>query len=140
MRTSTSSPDVAPLRLEDVKTGLLREAYVQDGRLERVLFIGAALPPRDWLIAAFEAPELTDEMRKWLLFGRAPGAAPDNGPIVCACAGVGARAIERAIGAGARDVEAIGQATRAGVTCGSCRPELQRMLARERRPALSAGA
>jgi response regulator NasT len=39
------------------------------------------------------------------------------------------RTIDRAIADGCRDVEALGAATRAGTNCGSCLPELRRMLA-----------
>jgi len=39
------------------------------------------------------------------------------------------RTIDRAIADGCRDVEALGVATRAGTNCGSCLPELRRMLA-----------
>ena len=114
--------------MEDTTTGLLREAYLHEGRLERVLFFGAALPPRDWLVAAFEAPVLTEDMRRWLLIGRAPGTIANAGPIVCACAGVSKGAIETAIRKGALTLDAIGEATRAGVNCGSCRPELRGLL------------
>ena len=37
--------------------------------------------------------------------------------------------IEVALTSGARTLEAIGEATRAGVTCGSCRPAISRMIA-----------
>ena len=126
-RMLTKSARGVCICLEDVKAGSLREAYLDDDRLECVLFFGARLPPRDWLAAAFAAP-VTEEVRKWLLHGRAPGAT-QAGPAICACAGVDARAIHAAITTGCRSVDAIGEATRAGLTCGSCRPELRRMLA-----------
>ncbi len=66
--------------------------------------------------------------RAMLLHGRAPGATADEGPLVCACNSVGARRIAAAAEAGARDVQAIGAATGAGTGCGSCRPEIIRLL------------
>ena len=119
------------LRLEDAAAGALREAWVVNGRVERVLFMTTAgrLPARDWLAGLFAEPSLSDEARAVLLFGRAPGAAADPGPTVCACLNVGARRIAAAAAEGALTVEAVGQATGAGTSCGSCRPEIARILA-----------
>jgi len=105
-------------------------------RLTRVLFMTTAgtLPPRDWLIDLFEGP-LPAEARATLLFGRPPGPAVDVGPTVCACLKVGARTIDAAIAAGAASVDAVSATTGAGTNCGSCRPELARMIAAAREPA-----
>ncbi len=89
------------IRYDDAAARSSRQAWIEDGRLDRVLFVGQRLPPRDWLVAAFAEPVVSDETRRFLLHGRAPGAALDASPIVCACAGVTAGAIKRAIGAGA---------------------------------------
>ncbi|OYX33780.1 MAG: nitrate reductase [Caulobacterales bacterium 32-69-10] len=119
------------VRFEDAATGAVREAYVADGRLEQVVFMTTSgrLPPRDWLAELFAEDTLPAEARSFLLFGQAPGAQPDPGPMVCACLRVGARAIAAAIAGGAASIEAVGQATGAGTNCGSCRPEIARTLA-----------
>jgi assimilatory nitrate reductase catalytic subunit len=119
------------VRLEDPATGLLREAWIVDGRLERMLVFTTAgrLPPRDWLTALFGEGLLSAEARTALLVGRPPGATPDPGPQVCACLRIGTRAIDEAIAAGARDADAVGRATGAGTNCGSCRPEIARRIA-----------
>ena len=129
-RLLTRPLDGEPIRFEDAASGAVREAYVADGRLQAVLFMttGGKLPPRDWLADLFAAEELSAEARSFLLFGRAPGAAPDAGPVVCACLGVHARTIEAAVAAGACDVDAVGKAVGAGTSCGSCRPEIARMI------------
>ncbi|MEM8841748.1 MAG: molybdopterin-dependent oxidoreductase [Pseudomonadota bacterium] len=65
-----------------------------------------------------------------LLAGRPSMYQPDPGALVCACMGVGAKTIVHAIAAqGLTSVEAIGEATTAGTSCGSCRPELHALLA-----------
>jgi NAD(P)H-nitrite reductase large subunit len=52
------------------------------------------------------------------------------GPIVCACFSVGLATIRAAIETGAAaNVEGIGEALRAGTNCGSCLPELKRIVA-----------
>ena len=119
------------LVLEDVRGGRRREAFVEAGRLERVLFTATAegrLPPRDWLAELFARETLSDADRAALLGGFAPGAPVETGPVVCACRGVRAARIQAAIGAGAASVDAVAEATGAGTSCGSCRPEIARFL------------
>jgi assimilatory nitrate reductase catalytic subunit len=116
---------------DDAAGGARREAWIRDGRLVAVLFMTATgrLPSRDWLVELFALPVLGPEARAALLFGRPPGAPVDRGPLVCACLKVGAKAITTAIAAGAVDADAVGAVTGAGTNCGSCRPEITRMIA-----------
>jgi NAD(P)H-nitrite reductase large subunit len=53
---------------------------------------------------------------------------------VHACFGVKSQAILSAIADGARSTEAIGAQLNAGTNCGSCLPELRRMIAAARAP------
>ena len=109
----------------------MREAFVQDDRLSSVLFLtveAGRLPPRDWLAALFAKDQLGDADRAALLIGFAPGVAVETGPLVCACRGVRRSRIEAAIAQGASTLDAVGAATGAGTQCGSCRPEITRML------------
>jgi assimilatory nitrate reductase catalytic subunit len=48
---------------------------------------------------------------------------------------VGAKTIAAAIDGGACTVDAVGAATGAGTNCGSCRPEIARLLAAAPKPA-----
>ena len=119
------------LLLEDSQEGRLREAFVQDDRLASVLFMTVEtgrLPPRDWLAALFAKDQLSEADRAALLIGFAPGVAVETGPLVCACRGVRRSRIEAAIAQGAASLDAVGAATGAGSQCGSCRPEITRML------------
>jgi assimilatory nitrate reductase catalytic subunit len=132
-------PGQEALSLEDPATGAVRRALLRRGRLEQVLFmtVSGRLPPRDWLVSLFEQDEVAATDRGTLLAGRSAAPAPDIGPIVCACLKVGAKQIDAAIAAhagkaGADTVEAVGAATGAGTNCGSCRPEIARMLAAAR--------
>jgi assimilatory nitrate reductase catalytic subunit len=56
----------------------------------------------------------------------------DASPVVCACFGVTQDAVRAVVAEGAADVAAVGAACRAGTNCGSCLPELKRMIARGR--------
>ncbi len=132
--TRDASADV--LRFEDAKTGALRLAFLQDGRIDRILFITCTggLPPREWLAELFAADDLSAEDRALLLVGRAPGQSMDTSPIVCACRGVRKSKIEAAVAGGCASVDAVGEATGAGASCGSCRPEIARMLSPAAKP------
>jgi len=53
----------------------------------------------------------------------------NTGPIVCACFGVGRNTICDTIAGGARSAADIGAKLKAGTNCGSCIPELKRLIA-----------
>ena len=81
----------------------------------------------------FETEELGDAQRRALLSGKATGGFTDPGPTICACFGVGLNVIRKALLSGAASsVEEIGTALRAGTNCGSCLPELKRIVHDER--------
>ena len=63
-----------------------------------------------------------------LLLGRPSQATPDTGRIVCACFSVGENTLKRAIANGMDSVETLGINLQAGTNCGSCIPELKKLL------------
>lgn len=63
------------------------------------------------------------------LAGRSGSDQPDPGASVCACMNVGVNTLRAAIAAGATTVQALGEATCAGTSCGSCKPELTSLIA-----------
>ena len=117
------------IRFEDAAAGVRREAVVLNGRLQQVLFMTTTgpLPSRSWLADLFGEISLRADARAALLHGRALGGAPDAGRLICACLGIGSRCLEEAIAAGG-DEGALGRITGAGTRCGSCRPEIRRMI------------
>jgi assimilatory nitrate reductase catalytic subunit len=116
----------------DHQRGIYRTAAFVAGKLAGSLFIGPAetAPQWDAVKALFEVETLAEEARRVLLSGRSADGLMSVGPIVCACFSVGLATIRAAIEAGAAtNVEDIGKALRAGTNCGSCLPELKRILA-----------
>ncbi len=115
--------------LEDPAAGVFRAAALAGGALAGVIALAPEplLPPREWLAALMTAGALDAADRAALLVGRRAGGAPPS-PLVCVCHGVTAATIR---GCGAADVAGVGAATRAGTGCGSCRPEIAALLARE---------
>jgi assimilatory nitrate reductase catalytic subunit len=127
-RLGACLPSGSRIEARDQARGSWRVAVLDQGRLSAALFVTVSgeLPPRDWLIAQLEAPEVAPT----LLAGRAPGAAADRGPIICVCFDVGMRTILQAIAEQQlTDVAAVGKALNAGTNCGSCRPAIANLIA-----------
>ena len=119
----------------DEPRGIYRMATFADGRLASCLFIGpaSAAPQWDTVKALFEAEALGGAQRRAVLSGKSTDGLADPGPVVCACFGVGLNVICAAIKSGmATSVDDIGAALRAGTNCGSCLPELKRIVDRGR--------
>ncbi|GLS46720.1 nitrate reductase [Methylobacterium brachythecii] len=112
----------------DHARGLYRLAVYRDGRLTACLAVEAGERRPDWELAKkiFAAPEIEAVDRRSLLSGRAQTASA--GPVICACHGVGLDVITASIAAGAGSVEKVGAACKAGTNCGSCIPEIRKLL------------
>jgi assimilatory nitrate reductase catalytic subunit len=122
------------LHLSDPQSTCYRAASVCDDRLVGCLFIAehGHLPGWDWLARMLGEPVNDDAQRRGLLAGRASDGIADHGPIICACFAIGRNRIAQAVAAdGCDTVDAIGAALRAGTNCGSCIPELRRIIASE---------
>jgi assimilatory nitrate reductase catalytic subunit len=120
------------LQFSDPQSASYRAAYLRDGCLVGCMFIaaGAALPAWDWLATLFSQPALDDASRRALLAGRTMDGAADQGPLICACFAIGRNRIVSVVAAdGCQSVEAIGAALGAGTNCGSCIPELRKIIA-----------
>jgi assimilatory nitrate reductase catalytic subunit len=128
------------IELSDEAQGRYRAAIISEGRLEACLFLArdpGALPGWEWLKQQLAAPSLADSSRRALLAGRGADASADNGPVVCACFAVGRNQICRAVTEKAATTpDAIGRELRAGTNCGSCVPELRRIIAEAQKAAV----
>jgi assimilatory nitrate reductase catalytic subunit len=129
----TALPDPGEwIEYRDTAMGRYRAACLQDGRLQAVFFIAAdqRLPDREWLASLFSQARLAPADLAGLLSARPPqGTVADTGRIVCACHSVGEKTILGAIHRqGLDSVEAVGTHLKAGTACGSCVPEIRRLL------------
>ncbi|VDS09814.1 Nitrate reductase [Paracoccus haematequi] len=115
-----------PLLVQDPRQGIVRLAYLAEGRLQAALFVArdpVALS-RSHVIATLDAGCGSD-----ILAGRPGADQPDPGALVCACFSVGMNTILAGIATQKlMTVEAIGRALGAGTNCGSCKPELRSLL------------
>jgi assimilatory nitrate reductase catalytic subunit len=126
---SHAGDDVAEYK--DFGGGVYRAASFAGDRIDTCLFIGPARDAGDWNVVKglFAADALSNLQRRMLLSGKSADGLASAGPIVCACFGVGRTTICDAIAAGARSAAEIGAKLKAGTNCGSCIPELKRLVA-----------
>jgi assimilatory nitrate reductase catalytic subunit len=132
---SVAGDDLAEYK--DLGGGVYRAASFAEGRIEACLFVGPAHDAGDWDVVKqlFAAEMLSDDQRRMLLSGKSIDGLASAGPIVCACFGVGRTTICGAIAAGAGSAAEIGVRLKAGTNCGSCIPELKRLIAQTGAPA-----
>jgi assimilatory nitrate reductase catalytic subunit len=119
------------LEFVDQGTQRYRCANIVNDKIETGVFISPNhdLPTRTWLGQLFADENINDEKRMSLLAGKPGAGLPDIGPIVCACFGVGENTIKEALAGGkAKTIDDIGNLLKAGTNCGSCMPEIKKLL------------
>jgi assimilatory nitrate reductase catalytic subunit len=126
LRGAILSDDVIELT-DETRSALSCAAFVEDCATF-VWSMSPEAPSWDAALELFSRDRLDAVERLALLSGRLSGQSTDNGALVCACFGVGAKQIEASIGKGCRSTADIGRALRAGTNCGSCRPEIERLI------------
>ncbi|MDQ4134960.1 MAG: molybdopterin-dependent oxidoreductase [Pseudomonadota bacterium] len=118
----------------DPAADVYRCAAFAGGEFAGCVFVGpaAARPQWDAVKALLAQRSVEEGTRRFALSGVGLDGVAHAGSTVCACFGIGLTVIRDAIVSGAAtSPEAIGEALRAGTNCGSCVPELRRIIARE---------
>jgi assimilatory nitrate reductase catalytic subunit len=108
--------------------GQFRCAIFRHGKLRFAFFAsdGPVLVSRNWLAKQLG---LAHANPLEILAGRPLQAGLDEGPIVCACMGIGRNTVSRFMATcPAASLNVICNETKAGTGCGSCRPEIVRMI------------
>jgi assimilatory nitrate reductase catalytic subunit len=122
-------PDDAKLA-EHLDQRIYRAAAIVDGEVDASICVGPTGEPLN--LPDLAALEIHDDGGGALAQISAMSAV-ETEPVVCACFGVGEACVRDAVASGtATTIAEIGQATRAGTNCGSCLPELKRMISQER--------
>ena len=91
------------------------------------------LPSRAWLASLFVKEQLEEIDRIGLMVGEPVEKGADTGPTVCSCFGVGRNTICAAIRE--KNLKTTAEITgclKAGGNCGSCVPELKKLLSEVR--------
>ncbi|MEL6644231.1 MAG: molybdopterin-dependent oxidoreductase [Pseudomonadota bacterium] len=116
-----------PVVFEDAAHRITRLAFFESDRLEAAIFVSPepVAVAREFVAAALGTPAAS------LLAARPGAEVKDPGPTVCSCMSVGRNTLIDAItGQAAPSVDGICQATGAGTSCGSCRPEVAALIDR----------
>jgi assimilatory nitrate reductase catalytic subunit len=130
-----ADPDADWLEYEDRSAGVYRAVHVVNDRIEQCIFLSPRqdMPSRAWLASLFVKAELSEIDRVGLLVGMPVEKGVDTGPTVCSCFGVGRNTICSAIIE--KDLKTVPEVTaclKAGGNCGSCVPEIKKILVQTR--------
>ena len=114
---------------QDARRGISKRVMVENGEVIGLRLLGETLAS-GWLRDVMVQGKLTDEMRRWAM---APVIAPPSGGksrgrIVCNCLDVSECEIQAELAQGA-DLPTLQKNLECGTKCGSCVPELKRMMA-----------
>jgi assimilatory nitrate reductase catalytic subunit len=131
-------PDEESLQFIDEAQSEVRKAWLESNVLSAVLLLGKReLLADPWWLVSRLGQALDKEERRVVLSGKPPGEQVERGAMICSCFQIAEAEIRAAISAGCQSSGALGEKLRCGTNCGSCIPELNRML-REHRGAVSA--
>ena len=120
--------DMPLLNYNDAKRGISKRILVEGNQVTGVRLVGETLAA-DWLKEVMTHGRFTDELRRWAL---APLSAPPSGQrsrgrIICNCLDVAENEIRDDAAAGA-DFATLQNKRKCGTQCGSCVPEIRRLL------------
>jgi len=123
------------LEYEDRSAGLYRAVHLVNDRIDQCVFLSPRpdLPSRAWLASLFTHEKLPPADRVGLLLGQPIEKGADTGPTVCSCFGVGRNTICETIRS--QKLDSVAQVTaclKAGGNCGSCVPEIKKLLVETR--------
>ena len=121
--------DTPCLTYRDPGRGISKRVVVEEGRVTGVRLVGETLAA-EWLKEVMTKEDFPDEVRLWAL---APVSAPPTGKrgrgrIICSCLDVSENEINALLSEGA-DFATLQTKLRCGTECGSCVPELRRLVA-----------
>jgi assimilatory nitrate reductase catalytic subunit len=126
------------LKYNDAKRDISKRILVEDNQVTGVRLMGETIAT-GWLKEVMSSGTFTEELRRWALapLPQPPTGQTGRGKIVCNCLDVAENDIIKACEAGA-DLTTLQNNLKCGTECGSCLPELKRlMLTNSKNAALS---
>jgi assimilatory nitrate reductase catalytic subunit len=120
--------DIPMLHYNDARRGISKRIMVEGNQVIGVRLVGEILAT-EWLKQVMTQGQFTDDLRRWAL---APLSAPptghhSRGRIICNCLDVSENEIMENISIGA-DLITLQTKLKCGTKCGSCMPELKRLV------------
>ena len=116
----------ATLQYRDPRRGIAKRVLIRDGSVAGARLTGETAA-RDWLKEMIAAGAPADALRAWVLapLNRAPQGSPPRGRILCACNDVAESEVRARAGV---PLDQVQQELGCGTGCGSCLPEVKRLL------------
>ncbi|WP_394558202.1 molybdopterin-dependent oxidoreductase [Aquipseudomonas alcaligenes] len=116
------------LAYDDAKRRVGKRVRIENGRIVAIRLAGETAA-RDWLKGLWEQGSSDADLRRWLL---APLATPPGGgmkasKVLCNCMNVSQDAVCAGIERGL-DLDGLKRELKCGTSCGSCVPEIKRLL------------
>ncbi len=119
------------LAYDDPRKSVGKRVRIEDGRITAIRLAGETAA-RDWLKSLWSEGQADADLRRWLLapLSTPPGAASGRKPskTLCNCLNVSQDAVCAGIARGL-DLDGLKQELKCGTSCGSCVPEIKRLLA-----------
>ncbi|MEI8195990.1 MAG: molybdopterin-dependent oxidoreductase, partial [Phycisphaerae bacterium] len=116
--------EVEEIIVSDPKRRFYQKCVVQDDRLIGIIMLGDTQGFTDYLDLIARRTELEERRFGLLRPGRAGGGGQLDGPLVCSCNQVGRGTIVQIVKTQGGDLGRVCDLSRAGTSCGSCRPEV----------------
>lgn len=104
-----------------------KKCIIKDDRLVGAILVGDKAEFAEFKSLIENKMELSDKRK--LLLRSSDRRAPVSGSVICTCNNVGAGNISECISKGASTLHEVCTKTGAGLGCGSCKPEIQQLLA-----------
>ncbi len=119
----------------DARRNISKRAAMQGGLLWGVRLAGETIAA-DWLLDLMSSGAVAPELRRWLLapLAMAPAGSRTRGRVICNCLDVSEDEIITDLNAGL-DLSGLQLKRQCGTSCGSCLPELKRLVASAQRAA-----
>ncbi|MDX1723265.1 MAG: molybdopterin-dependent oxidoreductase [Pseudomonas sp.] len=118
------------LAYDDPRKAVGKRVRIEDGRIVSLRLAGETAA-RDWLKSLWSEGRADADLRRWLLapLSTPPGAAAGKkaGKTLCNCLNVSEDAVCAGIARGL-DLDGLQQELKCGTSCGSCVPEIKRLL------------
>ncbi|HEY6475615.1 MAG TPA: FAD-dependent oxidoreductase [Polyangia bacterium] len=128
------------IQIVETRRGAYRKMIVRDGKLVGALFVGNTEAAASLVQLYDRGDTLPADPLEALCPGAVFGAGAPADRLVCTCHKVSEVRLCEAIAAGACTVEALGDLTKAGTGCGSCKPDLVQLIAKQAPPPKLAAA
>ena len=123
---SLNDTDYEEIVFIDKSKRYYKKCIIHQDRLVGAILIGDKTEFQEFRDLIANKIELSDKRLQLLRSGKK--AEPLSGKLVCSCNNVGTENLKRKIEEGCTDLKELCSITGAGTGCGSCRPEVQRIL------------